>query len=499
MHIIATILVLSAAFSCRSGGVPLMVTRQAPDSAAVVRFLSEVDALRTDAGIPGLAVVVLRDTTVILAHGLGFADIEAGRRVTPETPFDIASVAKPLSAVVALRLAQDGVLDLDAPMRRYADFDEFCEAARDLGGIFYRDFACRDSALTMRHVLAMTSNGPRPGSRFWYNPPVYSWASRPMAELSRVPFSQLVDSLVFRPAGMRGAVRKHRNLPLPPDILRSLATPYHYDSSGRLVPSSPPPPQGDGAAGGVVASARDLARFDVALMTDRLISPALRAAMWTPSRSPDGVALPYGLGWFVGIVGGRAAVWHTGLWEAKYSALYLKLLSDKPQARLTLILLANSDGLQWPSELDEAAAERSPFVRAFVAAFTPVGVDSDARVAAMQRAYAWGRERHARDPRFAADSTQRVGRAFRRWRVGDCGDEDAIGAYIAAKLGATEAPDALTFFAAYSRLDRESNGIPEWALLPEELARDLFAWFDGRGPLAAVGARRLGQPPTQPN
>jgi CubicO group peptidase (beta-lactamase class C family) len=109
----------------------------------------------------------------------------------------------------------------------------------------------------------------------------------------------------------------------------------------------------------------DLARLDIALSQGRLLSPASLAAMWTPGRAPDGEPLPYGLGWFVAAPYGEQLVWHTGLWEGAYSALYLKV----PARRLTLILLANSDGLQWETRLDEAAVERSPFARAFLEAF----------------------------------------------------------------------------------------------------------------------------------
>lgn len=332
--------------------------------ALFVRF----DSLRTAERIPGLAAVVLRDTTVILARGFGHADVERAVEVTPETPFNIASVAKPISAVVALRLAEAGRLDLDRPMRRYRDFAEFCTAARGDGGIFFGDYACEDDRLTLRHVLSMTANGA-PGTRFWYNPPSYSWASRPMAEVAGRAFSDLVDSLVFRPAGMRHSARQHRKLPLPAEIAAALATPYHIDSAGALVPSDPPPPQGDGAAGGVIASAMDLARFDVALANGRLLTPASRALLWTPSHAPSGAVLPYGLGWFLGSYEGRPVAWHTGLWEGRYSALYLKVLGDAPAERLTLILLANSDALRWPTRLDEAAIERSPFARAFLGAF----------------------------------------------------------------------------------------------------------------------------------
>jgi CubicO group peptidase (beta-lactamase class C family) len=353
--------------------VPAAGGREGPrlgDAAVAATLAARFDSLRRERRIPGLAVVILRDTTVILARGFGLADVEKRVPVTPETPFNLASVAKPISAVVALRLAADGVLDLDRPMRRYQGFAEFCADVRGEGGIFFRDYACEGDRLTLRHVLSMTANG-EPGTRFWYNPPSYSWASRPMAEVAGKPFSALVDSLVFRPAGMVESARIHRRLPLRADLAARLATPYHIDSAGAVVVSDPPPPQGDGAAGGVIASARDLARFDVALADGRLLAPEWRAKLWTPARTPSGVALPYGLGWFLAEVGGRRLAWHTGLWEGQYSALYLKVLGDTPAERLTLILLANSEGLRWASRLDEAAIERSPFATAFLAAFPP--------------------------------------------------------------------------------------------------------------------------------
>lgn len=340
----------------------------AADRAAAAEVATRFDSLRQAQRIPGLAVAILRDTTVVLARGFGLADVEREIAVTPETPFNIASVTKPISAVVALRLAQDGVLDLDRPMRSYRDFPGFCDATREVGGIFFGDWACEDERLTLRHVLSMAANG-EPGTRFWYNPPSYSWASRPIAEVAGRPFSDLVDSLVFRPAGMVHAARTFRDRPLPADLAQALAVPYHIDSAGRVVRSDPPPPQGDGAAGGVIASAMGLARFDVALTNDRLLQPEWRARLWQPVLTPPGDSLPYGLGWFLGELAGRRVAWHTGLWEQRYSALYLKVLGETPADRLTLILLANSDALQWEAGFDEAAIERSPYATAFLAAF----------------------------------------------------------------------------------------------------------------------------------
>lgn len=366
-------LVLFAALSSGACAPMHRLPRPASGDARVAaELVARFDSMRREQRIPGLAVAILRDTTIVLARGLGFADVESGRVVTPETPFNIASVSKPISAVVALRLAQDGVLDLDRPMRRYRGFAEFCDATRASGGIFFSDFACTDERLTLRHVLSMTANGEA-GSRFLYNPPSYSWGSRPMAEVTGQTFSSLVDSLVFRPAGMRHSARTNRALPLPPELAASLALPYHVDSAGNVVRSDPPPPQGDGAAGGVIASVADLAAFDIALSTGKLLAPEWRARLWTPARDPSGRPLPYGLGWFVGEVDGRRVAWHTGLWEGQYSALYLKVLGERPEERLTLILLANSESLRWPTRLDEGAIERSPYAMAFMRAFPAEG------------------------------------------------------------------------------------------------------------------------------
>ncbi|MEP6573805.1 MAG: serine hydrolase domain-containing protein, partial [Gemmatimonadota bacterium] len=123
--------------------------------------------------------------------------------------------------------------------------------------------------------------------------------------------------------------------------------------------------QGDGAAGGVVSTAADLARLDLALDSGRLLSAQSLALMWRQGKSSSGSVLPYGIGWFVEDYQGSRLVWHSGLWEGAYSALYFKI----PAERLTLILLANSDGLRWDNPLDSAVVERSTFVQSFLAAF----------------------------------------------------------------------------------------------------------------------------------
>lgn len=98
------------------------------------------DSLRLALKIPGLPVVVLRDTAIVLARGLGYADLERKIAATPTTPYNIASVAKAMSAVVALRLVELGQLDLDRKLATYDGFAKFCHDSRERGGIFFRDY-----------------------------------------------------------------------------------------------------------------------------------------------------------------------------------------------------------------------------------------------------------------------------------------------------------------------------------------------------------------------
>ena len=209
------------------------------DLAAAAGFADQLDSLRIASGIPGLAVVLLRDTTVILARGFGFADIANAVPVTPETPFNIASVSKPISATLALLLVERGALDLATPMRRFRDWEEFCREARATGGLFYKDLHCEDDGLTLEHVFSMRADGV-PGSRFFYNPPIYSWASRPIMERTGASFSDLVDSLILRP-GRHAALGAHQSRPRAPA--------RHRERVGAALPS------GRGRARGAVGTA----------------------------------------------------------------------------------------------------------------------------------------------------------------------------------------------------------------------------------------------------
>jgi CubicO group peptidase (beta-lactamase class C family) len=150
-------------------------------------------------------------------------------------------------------------------------------------------------------------------------------------------------------------------------VLQRVASPYRVDSRGK--PSrSEYAAHTLSAASGVVSTVRDLARFDAALdRGDLLDQQTLRLA-----RTRAASSLPTGLGWFVQTYAtssnpNEMLVWHFGLARDAYSSLLLKV----PSRRLTLILLANSDGLSAPYSLEKGDVTTSAFAKVFLRLFVP--------------------------------------------------------------------------------------------------------------------------------
>ncbi len=131
-------------------------------------------------------------------------------------------------------------------------------------------------------------------------------------------------------------------------VLQRMAVPYRVDRSGKATRGDYPTDRVSTATG-LISTALDLARFDSAIDNDELVHGELRAVAWTNVTTSSGAALPSGLGWFVQSYNGERLVWHFGAVRDTSSSLVLKV----PGRDITLILLANSDGLSAPYALAE--------------------------------------------------------------------------------------------------------------------------------------------------
>ena len=315
-------------------------------------------------GMPGLSAVLLRDGRTVWNRGFGFADVENKVAARVDTPYPIGGVTQAITGVL-LGVCVDrhllGPLGIDEPIRNFVP-------------TFPQD-------ATVRHVLAHAWKG-----RFDYDPGAYTALTAVVEQCTKQTFreataAEILNRLAMtrsvpgldldRPEGAAARllfsaadVSKYQGL------LRQVAVPYRVDRNGRPIRSQYPP-YGLDAAGGLVATATDLAELEKALYDDTDNVPISRSTintMWTATVL-DGTVLPTGLGWFVTRESGQNLVWTFGHIPDAGSALILKL----PSKNLTLILLSNSGLLATGNGFDygfeQGRVTDSPFVKIFLRLF----------------------------------------------------------------------------------------------------------------------------------
>ena len=318
---------------------------------------SYLEALRAQAGIPGMSAAIVRDGVILWEKGYGFQNVATRERATPSTPYLVGDATGTLAAVLMLQCVEQRRLDLDTPLRQY--------------GI---DIPERDA--TLRDLLSHRQTEAQ-GEPFLYNPDRYSQLTAAMEWCAPQPYRKSVSHRILNRLAMIDSVPgtdvRNPALPLPENlydpaelqryrrVLERMAPGYKVDSRGRAerteVAATPM-----SASGGLVSTVRDLAKLDGALDTRVLLLDETVAQAWQPATGYRGTALPTGLGWFVQSYNGQRVVWHFGNVPNAYSSLIIKL----PERNLTFILLANSDRLVSPYQVPAGDVSRSLFATLFL-------------------------------------------------------------------------------------------------------------------------------------
>lgn len=322
-------------------------------------FERYIESLRQQTGIPGMSAVIVKNGQIDWERGFGQQDIERNILAAPDTPYPIGDLTQTLSAVLLGLCAEQGQLTIDDPIGRWVT-----------------DFPTPSA--TLRQVLAHASGGPA-GGQYDYDEARYAALTSVVQACSGKPFRvDMADSILER-LGMAVSV-PGQDLGLPTNSFRELfeaprldryqtvlsriAVPYRVDRGGRATRSDYQA-RGLTTADGLVSTVRDLARFDAAMDEGVLLKPEDLAVAWTPATF-GGTTLPTGLGWFVQGYNNERIIWSFSHVPDAYSGLMLKL----PARNLTLIMLANSDGLSAGANLEQGDVTTSPFVKIFLRLFS---------------------------------------------------------------------------------------------------------------------------------
>lgn len=314
--------------------------------AAVSKFMAATH-------VPGVSVAVVENGEYEWGGGFGLADVENNAPASEHTLYRLGSISKPLTAVGALQIWERGQLDLDAPVQKYCPaFPEkqkpitTREVMGHLGGIRHYKSGPDDlEGGNTKHFenpiqagLDFFKNDPLvadPGTHFHYSTQGYTLVGCVMEGSAGAKYLEFMRRNVLAPAGMEHTQADNRFAIIPYRTRFYRKTESGEVQNADFLDSSYKIP-----GGGWLSSAEDMARFEVALLSDKLIKRSTRDLMWTPLKPSDGSKDDYGLGWGVGDEDGVLRVGHSGGQQGTSTDFLIA-----PKERAGVVVLANMEDL----------------------------------------------------------------------------------------------------------------------------------------------------------
>jgi CubicO group peptidase (beta-lactamase class C family) len=337
--------------------LPASVSATELDADVLAGFEDELEGLRQLLKIPGFSAAIVHDQQLVWAKGFGYADLENSIAATPNTPYRLASVTKPIAATLIMQLVEEGMLDLDDPVSEY--------------GVELES----DGVIQVWHLLTHTSEGV-PGTRHNYDGNRYAMLGTVIEAATGRSFAELLSERILEPLNMTNTAPNYpacvvQELIDAPEISArdrgaarinaELAKPYQLDPSYNIVAGMYP--TGFNPAAGLISTVVDLAKFDIALDQGILLGEGAKEQMFEPAFSTyaNRTDLMYGLGWYSQLYNGTRLLWHSGRQPPSVSALYLKV----PDQNITFIILANTTNLTTPFPLGDGDVLYSALAQTF--------------------------------------------------------------------------------------------------------------------------------------
>lgn len=322
-------------------------------------FSTVIEAAMVRYHIPGVAVGILANGDASSA-GFGVTNLDHPLPVTADTLFQIGSITKTVTATAAMRLVEQGKLDLDTPLRSYLPqlqlADEKAAAQVTLRhcfthtggwvGDYFDDLSAGDDALA-RYVTAMAElSQVTPIGEVWsYNNAGFGLAGHVIEVVSGQPFEQAIQTLVLDPLQM------DMSFFFAADIMTHRFVAGHMvvdlDDAEKIHAEVTRPwalARTTNAAGGLICSVNDMlryARFHLGNGTTddglQLLSPQSMALMQS-ALAPAGCGIKAtGIAWMINEIDGVKTVGHNGATRGQMANLLLV-----PERQFAAVVLTNA-------------------------------------------------------------------------------------------------------------------------------------------------------------
>jgi len=329
------------------------------DFAAIDAYVTEQ---MNNLGIPGMALAIVQGDQIVHLQGFGVAD-SSGRKVTPQTPFYIASVTKSFTALAVMQLVEAGKIDLDAPVQTYLPWFELADKEAS-AKITVRNLLNQTTGITradgehewtrqgldeiVRGLKTVQLTQPV-GTTFQYSNLNYIFAGLIVEQVSGQSYADYVTEHIFEPLDMH-----HSYASRAPALTDGLSEGHRYMFGFAFVERDESPH--GVASGGLIVSVEDMSHYAIAHLNDgrytdtSILSPQGVAELHTAPILVNEGEYHYAMGWDVSTLNGIPSIEHIGALGNFSSAAVL--LPDKGWG---VVLLANINGFEQLMQLGEVA------------------------------------------------------------------------------------------------------------------------------------------------
>lgn len=335
----------------RSLVTALVVTLALSSCRAQKESLSgEIDALLSKAFVPnepGAAVIVVKDGKVLFRKGYGLADLELGIPIEPDMVFRLGSITKQFTAVAILMLEHQGKLSVKDDITKYLP-----------------DYPTHGQTITIEHLLTHTSgiksytSMPEwlalwrkdmslkelidifkdqppdfaPGEKWSYSNSGYILLGAIIENVSDETYENFIQKHIFEPLAMKHSHYGSASRIIPRRIPGYSKGAQGYENAAYLSMTQP------FAAGSLLSSVDDLALWNAALSSEKLLKKENLEKAFVPYILNNGRSTGYGYGWAISEYQGHRLIEHGGGING-----FTTYVLNMPEDKLFVAVLTNSD------------------------------------------------------------------------------------------------------------------------------------------------------------
>jgi CubicO group peptidase (beta-lactamase class C family) len=299
--------------------------------------------------VPGLALLVSRGGQVIRAQGYGLSNVELQVPVKPESIFQSGSVGKQFTATAVMMLVEEGKIGLEDPLTKYfpdapATWKQVTirELLSHTGGFtdYPKDFDMRKD-YTEADLIKIVESIPLaypPGTNWSYSNLGFLTLGIVIHKVTGQFYGDFLQERIFRPLGMSTTriISEGDIIPNRSAGYRLVKTELKNEELKNQEWVSPT--LNTTADGALYFSVLDLAKWDAALYTEKLLKKSSLDQMWTVAKLTNGKPNSghYGFGWFIENRNGHRVIEHEGAWQG-FETDISRYVDDQ----LTVVVLTN--------------------------------------------------------------------------------------------------------------------------------------------------------------